>query len=143
MADYADPIKCSAVEKNSHVMIKNRPCKIVEISASDDDQVNLRGSDIFTLKSLEDTFPSDQDMEVPIIKQTEFLLLDIDDGLLMLQGEDGNIKEDLKIPEGKLGEDITWNLQDGVEVVCTVQSACGEEHVIASHQKRWKCDLFS
>jgi len=136
MADYADPIKCSAVEKNSHVMIMNRPCKIVEISASGDDQVHLRGLDIFTQKLLEDTFPSDQDIEVPIIKRTEYRLLDIDGPteLLSLMGEDGNIRDDLKIPEGENGEEIRFNFGNGAEVVCTVQSACGEELVISTHQ---------
>jgi len=133
MADYADPIKCSAVEMSSHVMIKNRPCKIVKISASDDDQVHLTGLDIFTQKKLEETFPSGQDMEVPIVKQTEYKLLDVaDDGFLSLEGEDGNFRDDLKLPEGELGEEIAGCIHDGKEVKCTVLSACGEELVISN-----------
>jgi len=139
MADYADPIKCSAVEKNSHVMIKNRPCKIVEISASDDDQVQLRGMDVFTMQLLEDTFPSGQEMEVPIVKRTEWILLSNDSGFLSLLGEDGDQREDLKIPGGELGDQISMMLQsehldvDDIKVI--IQSACGEELIIDAIKK--------
>lgn len=107
-------MQCSALRKNGHVVIKNRPCKIVDMSTSKTGKhghakVHLVAIDIFTGKKLEDLSPSTHNMEVPNVRRQEFQLLDIDDGFLSLMTADGDTKDDVKVPEGELGDKIHLN----------------------------------
>merc|ERR1711973_71860 len=131
------PMQCSALRKNGFVMIKNRPCKIVEMSTSKTGKhghakVHLVALDIFTGKKLEDICPSTHNMEVPNVKRRDFQLIDIDEGFLSSMDDGGDIRDDLKVPEGELGNEIVTQHGDGAELLCTVLSACGEECVIAT-----------
>ena len=58
--------------------------------------------------------------------------LDINDGFLSLMLDDGETKEDLKVPEGDAGKDITDRHAKGEEFMVTVLKACGEEMAIAT-----------
>jgi len=131
------PMQCSALRKNGFVMIKSRPCKIVEMSTSKTGKhghakVHMVALDIFTGKKLEDICPSTHNMEVPNVKRRDFQLIDIEDGFLSLMDDGGEIRDDLKVPENEIGEEITRDFGDGKELLCTVLSACGEECVIAT-----------
>lgn len=73
------PKQCSALRKGEHVMIKGRPCKIVEMSTSKTGKhghakVHMVALDIFTGKKLEDICPSTHNMEVPIVKKREYMV---------------------------------------------------------------------
>lgn len=136
-ASQTYPMQCSALRKNGHVMLKARPCKIVEMSTSKTGKhghakVHLVGLDIFTGKKNEDICPSTHNMDVPVVKRTDYQMVSIDDdGFLSLMDESGNVREDLKVPEGELGSNIRDAYDKGVDAMCTVLSACGEEQVIA------------
>ena len=45
----------------------------------------------------------------------------------------GNTRDDLKNPDGDLGEEIKEAIGDEKDILCTVLSACGEEAVIDCH----------
>jgi len=132
------PQQCSALRKNGFVMIKGRPCKIVEMSTSKTGKhghakVHLVALDIFTGKKYEDICPSTHNMDVPNVKRRDFQLVDVsDDGYLSLMDDGGNTREDLKLPDGDLGVEVKGQFDDGKDIMCTVLSACGEECVIAT-----------
>ncbi|KAG0332730.1 Eukaryotic translation initiation factor 5A, partial [Podila humilis] len=135
-ASLTFPMQCSALRKNGHVVIKGRPCKIVDMSTSKTGKhghakVHLVAIDIFTGKKLEDLSPSTHNMDVPNIKREEFTLLNIDDDFLNLMTADGGNKDDVKLPDGELGDKITADFEDGKELLITIIAAMGEEAAIS------------
>uniref|UniRef100_A0A1I7V132 Eukaryotic translation initiation factor 5A n=1 Tax=Caenorhabditis tropicalis TaxID=1561998 RepID=A0A1I7V132_9PELO len=131
------PKQCSALRKNEHVMIKGRPCKIVEMSTSKTGKhghakVHLVAIDIFTGKKLEDICPSTHNMDVPVVKRREYLLMAIDDGYCSLMDpESCDQKDDLKLPENEIGQQIRDAFEkDEGSVLVQVVSAIGEEAVL-------------
>ncbi|MEU5231696.1 translation initiation factor IF-5A [Streptomyces anulatus] len=130
------PRQASALRKNDYVVIKGRPCKIVDMSSSKAGKnghvrVNIAGIDIFTGKKYEDMSPSTHNMEVPNVKRAEFQLSGIDGGLLSLMDASGNTKDDVKLPAGDLGESIQAQFDEGKALLVTVLAAMGEEAVVA------------
>ncbi|KAF2479436.1 eukaryotic translation initiation factor 5A-2 [Neohortaea acidophila] len=131
------PMQCSALRKNGHVVIKGRPCKIVEMSTSKTGKhghakVHMVAIDIFTGKKLEDLSPSTHNMDVPNVSRREYQLLDItDDGFLSLMSDDGSTKDDVKVPDGDVGDKITKLFtDDGKDTNVIVLTAMGEEAAI-------------
>ncbi|KAJ3042365.1 Eukaryotic translation initiation factor 5A [Rhizophlyctis rosea] len=135
-ASLTYPMQCSALRKNGHVVIKGRPCKIVDMSTSKTGKhghakVHLVAIDIFTGKKLEDLSPSTHNMDVPNVVRTEFQLLDIsDDGFLSLMEQDGSTKDDVKVPEGELGSKLEEDFHGGKDLIVTVVAAMGEEQAM-------------
>ncbi|KAK3905450.1 translation protein SH3-like domain-containing protein [Staphylotrichum tortipilum] len=131
------PMQCSALRKNGHVVIKGRPCKIVDMSTSKTGKhghakVHLVAIDIFTGKKLEDLSPSTHNMDVPVVKRSEYILVDIsDDGFLSLMTSDGAEKNDVRMPEGEVASKINkLFLEEEKETLVTIQTAMGEEAAI-------------
>lgn len=130
------PQQCSALRKNGFVVIKGRPCKIVDMSTSKTGKhghakVHLVALDIFTGKKLEDLSPSTHNMEVPFVKRSEYQLLDIDDGFLSLMTMEGETKDDVRLPDGELGDTLQSAFDEGKDLNVTIIAAMGEECAIS------------
>jgi len=131
------PMQCSALRKNGYVVLKGRPCKIVEMSTSKTGKhghakVNLVGIDIFTNKKYEDMCPSTHNMDVPSIKRIDYQLVNINEGYMSLMSDNGDIREDLRVPENDVGKEIESKFEAGDEFMVTVISAMGEECAVAT-----------
>ncbi|KAF1913029.1 translation protein SH3-like domain-containing protein [Ampelomyces quisqualis] len=136
-ASQTFPMQCSALRKNGFVVIKNRPCKIVEMTTSKTGKhghakVHLVAIDIFTSKKLEELCPSTHNMNVPNVRRQEYQLLDVtDDGFLSLMSDDGSTKDDVKVPEGEVGDKINKLFtEEGKDTNVIVLTAMGEESAI-------------
>merc|ERR1711937_132908 len=113
-ASLTYPMQCSALRKNGFVVIKGRPCKIVDISTS---------------KKYEDLSPSTHNMDVPNVSRREYQLLDIsDDGFLSLMTDDGDTKDDVKVPDGEVGDRINKLFkEEEKDVNVVILTAMGEQ----------------
>ncbi|KAJ5400788.1 hypothetical protein N7465_011277, partial [Penicillium sp. CMV-2018d] len=133
-ASLTFPMQCSALRKNGHVVIKNRPCKIIDMSTSKTGKhghakVHLIATDIFTGKKLEDLSPSTHNMDVPHVIRKEYQLLDItEDGFMSLMTDNGDTKDDVKVPDNEVGEKINqmYTVEEK-ECNIVVLTAMGEE----------------
>ncbi|ODN96461.1 eukaryotic translation initiation factor 5A [Cryptococcus wingfieldii CBS 7118] len=142
MSDWipsSDPefsMQCSALRKNGHVVIKGRPCKIIDMSTSKTGKhghakVHLVATDIFTGKKLEDISPSTHNMDVPNVTRREYQLLDIQDEFLNLMDADGNSKDDVKVPDTEIGQQIAADFEAGKDLMVTIIAAMDEELAIS------------
>lgn len=131
------PKQCSSLRKNGFVMIKGRPCKIVEMSTSKTGKhghakVHLVATDIFTDRKYEDICPSTHNMDVPTVKRKDYQVTYIDDdGYLTLLDNDGTEK-DLKLPGTDLDKQINDMFNNGKDFQVTVLDAMGEEKIIGT-----------
>ncbi|KAJ2467457.1 translation initiation factor eIF5A [Coemansia sp. RSA 2322] len=135
-ASLTYPMQCSALRKNGHVVMKGRPCKVIDMSTSKTGKhghakVNYTGIDIFTGRKYEDMSPSTHNVDVPNITRAEFVLIDIADGFLSLMDDTGEMKEDVKVPEGELGDKLNEDFEGGKELLVTILRAMGEEAAIS------------
>uniref|UniRef100_A0A8H7ND30 Translation initiation factor 5A C-terminal domain-containing protein n=1 Tax=Bionectria ochroleuca TaxID=29856 RepID=A0A8H7ND30_BIOOC len=136
-ASLTYPMQCSALRKNGFVVIKNRPCKIVDMSTSKTGKhghakVHLVALDIFTGKKYEDLSPSTHNMDVPNVSRREYQLLDIsDDGFLSLMNDDGDTKDDVRMPDGEVGDKITKLFKtDEKDTNVVILTSMGEEAAV-------------
>ncbi|WVZ61485.1 hypothetical protein U9M48_011348 [Paspalum notatum var. saurae] len=132
------PQQAGTIRKNGYIVIKNRPCKVVEVSTSKTGKhghakCHFVGIDIFNGKKLEDIVPSSHNCDVPHVDRTEYQLIDIsEDGYVSLLTESGNTKDDLKLPTDEaLQAQIRNGYDEGKDLILTVMSAMGEEQICA------------
>ncbi|KAK9888449.1 hypothetical protein WA026_000698, partial [Henosepilachna vigintioctopunctata] len=66
-------------------------------------------------------------MDVPHVKRGDYQLTDIsDDGYLSLMSDNGELREDLKVRDGKVGAQLRAEHKGGKDIL----KSCGEEVVI-------------
>ncbi|KAH9606984.1 hypothetical protein KSS87_013759 [Heliosperma pusillum] len=130
------PQQAGTIRKSGYIVIKNRPCKVVEVSTSKTGKhghakCHFVAIDIFNGKKLEDIVPSSHNCDIPHVNRTDYQLIDIsEDGFVSLLTDNGGTKDDLKLPEDdKLLEQIKTGFADGKDLIVSVQSAMGEEQI--------------
>ncbi|GER29170.1 eukaryotic translation initiation factor 5A [Striga asiatica] len=89
--------------------------------------------DIFNGKKLEDIVPSSHNCDVPHVNRTDYQLIDIsEDGFVSLLTENGNTKDDLRLPtDENLLSQIKSGFEEGKDLVVSVMCAMGEEQICA------------
>lgn len=134
------PMQCSSLRKNGFVVIKERPCKIVEMSTSKTGKhghakVHMVGIDIFSGKKYEDICPSTHNMLVPNVLRKEYQVIGMEEEFFHLMDDAGEIREDLKHEDVcSVGLEDAKKMVDSAEdkgdtVLATVWKALDEEHV--------------
>lgn len=84
-------------------------------------KVHMVALDIFTNKKYEDICPSTHNMDVPNVSRKDFQLLDVaDDGFLSLMDDAGNTRDDLKLPEGDVGNEIRAAIDEGKDILVSI-----------------------
>ena len=140
------PVSAGSLKKGDHVCINNKPCKIVDISTSKTGKhghakANITGIDIFTGKKLEEVSPTSHSLPSPWVTRKEYTVADIDDTQLTLMDADGEMREDLNLPEDEtLRSQIIKDFEgaEGKDVVLAVIGAMGTEQVISAALREQK-----
>ncbi len=134
------PCPCNDIKKGGHIMMKEKPCRVSEISVSKTGKhghakANIVGYDIFTGKKYEDIFPTSHNVDVPFIKKTEYDLIALsEDGTVTYTDENGHNKDDLVLPDESVDEwvtDLKKAEADGKNVLITVMEAMGQEKIVS------------
>jgi translation initiation factor 5A len=139
-ASLTYPQQAGTIRKNGFIVIKNRPCKVVDVSTSKTGKhghakCNFVAVDIFTGKKYEDMMPSSHNCDVPNISRSEYTLLDInEEGFVTLMAENGDTREDLTLPKGtddseKLAAQLKEQFAGGSELIVSVLKSMGEEMI--------------
>ncbi|CAH9131603.1 unnamed protein product [Cuscuta epithymum] len=130
------PQQAGTIRKNGYIVIKNRPCKVVEVSTSKTGKhghakCHFVAIDIFTEKKLEDIVPSSHNCDVPHVNRADYQLIDIsEDGFVSLLDDKGNTKDDLRLPTDEaLCAQIKSTFEAGKDIIVSVMSAMGEEQI--------------
>ncbi|KGN62994.1 eukaryotic translation initiation factor 5A-2 [Cucumis sativus] len=130
------PQQAGTIRKNGYIVIKGRPCKVVEVSTSKTGKhghakCHFVAIDIFTGKKVEDIVPSSHNCDVPEVTRTDYQLIDIsEDGFVSLLTDNGSTKDDLRLPtDESLLTQIKDGFAEGKDLVVSVMSAMGEEQI--------------
>jgi len=129
------PMQASAFRKGTNIILKDKPCKVVEMSTSKTGKhghakVNFTGIDIFTGKKYKEIQGSTHPMLTFDATKQDLMVMSIENDSLSLIDDDGNTRElDLPADEDLAGK-IKEAVEDGgKEVYVTVMSALKQDQV--------------
>ena len=133
------PMQAGSIRKGGYIMVKDRPCKVVDISTSKTGKhghakCHFVAIDIFTNKKMEELCPSSHNISVPNVTRKEYQVIDIqEDHYISLLDENGEPKDDLQLPDDiELSENIKNKFNEGIDdVLITTIYAMGNEKVIS------------
>lgn len=139
MAQLTIPTQASELKNGNYICINNRPCKIVDQSASKTGKhggrkIHFHATDIFTNKKFEYCEMSEQNVEVPIVTKNEYQLTSIENNIVSYFDDDANIQSDLFLPHSCeedeiLSEQIKKHFKDNSEIYINVISAMGTTEI--------------
>lgn len=144
-ASLTVPIRAGEVRKGGYVMLKGKPCKVIEVSISKTGKhghakANITGLDVFTGRKYVEISPTSHNMTAPAMFRSEWQMTDLSrDGGMTLMDNGGNVKEDLDLVKTTTGE---WNkisqqivekfpnIEEGRGLFVTVLKAMTTEQVV-------------
>ena len=142
-ASHTYPMQAGNIRKGGHIVIKGRPCKVVDVSTSKTGKhghakCHFVATDIFTGKRFEDLTPSSHNCDVPNVVREDYSLLDVaDDDFISLMDDAGNEKSDMRLPEDDaLRSAIVEGFEAEKALVLTVLKSMGEEMVCAVKEQK-------
>jgi len=134
------------IRVGGYICIKGNPCKVSAVSTSKTGKhghakCNFTALDIFTGKKYEEIIPSTHNTDVPFVKSQVYSLADIStDGFLSLVDEEGNLSEDVSLPDfpENFAREIRQTFENaGDKTFCvTVLSAMGKRQVVAIKEEQ-------
>ena len=141
-ASGMEKVQAGTLKKGSLVMIKDHPCKVVDFSTAKTGKhgaakAMVTGIDIFTSNKYECTFSTGDNVDAPVVSKTEYSLINIDDeGYVTLMQDNGETKEDLKLPEDDWLKDCVGKIKEIFaaeknECLVTVLKALSTEKIIS------------
>jgi translation initiation factor 5A len=136
------PLQASAFRKGTNIILKDKPCKVVEMSTSKTGKhghakINFTGIDIFTGKKYKALQASTHNMWTFESSKSEWSVMSLDGETLQLINEEGETREDIGLPAD---EDLTKQIKAAVEsgekeVFVSVLTALKQDQVVGFNLK--------
>jgi translation initiation factor 5A len=109
MATY--PELAGRVKEGGYVMLKNRPCEVMEIyrcktGKHGKGKVRFIGIDLITKKKIEGIASSQASVEVPEVTKKEYQLINISGDSCVLLSKSGATTLEVDLPKGNLAADL-------------------------------------
>eukprot|EP00823_Brevimastigomonas_motovehiculus_P004086 TRINITY_DN2613_c0_g1_i1.p1 TRINITY_DN2613_c0_g1~~TRINITY_DN2613_c0_g1_i1.p1 ORF type:complete len:251 (-),score=84.74 TRINITY_DN2613_c0_g1_i1:464-1141(-) len=127
------PIECHHVKKGKYIMMKGRPCRIVDVATSKTGKhghmkCNITGIDVLTGKKYTDMQPGHAVMTEFKIEKSDFQLLNIESDGAVTALDSSNTQKMFQIPpDSELFEKINADFSAGKTLNITVLKAPVEE----------------
>ena len=123
-------------------MLKNQPCRVTYYSECKTGKhgackCTFRGKDIFTGKDYSYHYTSSDTVQKPIVTKTEYTCSEVqDDDYLFLITEEGELREDVSLPQDEHLQDVVKRIrqicEDGKkECLVTLQKWGDKEQIVA------------
>merc|ERR1712072_228025 len=130
------------IRKGGHIVIKGRPCKVVDVSTSKTGKhghakCHFVAIDLFTSKKLEDLCPSSHNTNVPNVSRKDYQVMDCEsnqpgDPISLLDLESQEITEEYNMPpEQELCDQIMSIFESGEDTLVTLIEAMKEAQIIS------------
>jgi len=135
VGSYCYPVSAGSLKKGSYAILKGFPCIVESITISKTGKhghakAKIIGTHIFNGKKYDGIETTSHNIDVPNVDRVEYQLTDIRDGYVSLMDGEGKLREDLKVPEGELGEKIKELFEDGEDINIVVLSAMGHDQIM-------------
>jgi len=137
------PKQASAFRKGGFILLKEKPCKIVDMTTSKTGKhghakVKFTGIDIFTQKKYQEVIASTHNMSEVIVVKTDYAVQDIEPSgqVQCLDSENNSYEFELKDVADEDSLDFKMKqafegLSEGQELVVSVTKAMGTEQVMS------------
>lgn len=128
------PLQVGKLRKGGYAMLKERPCKIVEIKTSKTGKHGhakavITGIDIFTGKKIVECYSTSHNIDVPVVTKITYQLCNVEGNEVEVLDESNEIVAGIKIEEDMVGE-LTGKFEEDLMIEVVVLSALGERKLI-------------
>jgi translation initiation factor 5A len=112
------PSKAGSLKKGGFIQIRGHPCKIVEITTSKPGKhghakATILAVDVLTGEKLEEKTPTGHNVDVPVVKRTEWQVVSVDQsGGLTVIDDQGNTRDNVEADDEHL-DVITGAMDEG------------------------------
>ena len=140
-----DKIQAGSVTKGNHIMIGDKPCKVISTTKAKPGKHGSAKAIIVAVgiiddKKVEKTFGTSDMIDVPSMKRTEYLLLGVDEDYLQLQSENGEMKDDVKFSDQATMQEVNEQIKkfwdDEIDCLVTVLNVNGLEIPCAVREEK-------
>ena len=130
------PSTAGQLKKGDIMLIKEVPCKILEITTSKTGKhghakANITARDLFGGNKAEDSVSTSHNVTCAVIRKTEYDLINMADGEVTLLGDDGEIDFNVKETDKEMMDDIQKAFDDEKDVVVTVIKYREREKIVS------------
>merc|ERR1711907_350663 len=142
-AAHTKPMEAGQVRKGGFIMIKGKPCKVVDASTSKTGKhghakCHFVATNIFTGKKQEELCPSSHNAVVPFVSRKDFQVMDCEsatpgDPISLMDLDTSDMLDNYNMPpDGDICQQIFDNFESGEDTFVTIIEAMDEAQIMST-----------